>query len=117
MMRTEFWLAMAMAMALATGSASAATAGPTLTFTLKNHRFTPSSVTAPAGQVIQVTLINEDLATEEFDSHDLKVEKLVTPRGKALFRIGPLKPGVYHFMGEFHAETAQGVITVTPQGN
>jgi len=24
-----------------------------------------------------------------------------------------LKPGAYHFMGEFHAATAQGVVTAT----
>lgn len=75
---------------------------------LKDHRFTPATFTVPAGQRVQVVLINQDAATEEFDSHDLKVEKLVTPNARATFSLGPLKPGTYSFMGEFHPQTAQG---------
>ena len=65
----------------------------------------------PAGQRVQIHLTNLDGATEEFDSHDLKIEELVTPNGKISFTIGPLKPGTYSFMGEFHAGTAQGRVT------
>ena len=75
---------------------------------LKNHVFSPASVTVPAGEKITIDLTNHDMATEEFDSHDLKVEKLVTPGGHATFTIGPLTPGTYSFMGEFHPATAQG---------
>lgn len=95
-------------------SAQGARAGPdsVVTLTLKDHRFTPAAVTSPADQRIQVVLINQDRATEEFDSHDLKVEKLVTPGATIRFAIGPLKPGSYSFMGEFHPQTAQGRLTV-----
>jgi plastocyanin len=82
-----------------------------LTLVLQGHRFTPASFTVPAGQRVQIVLINRDAATEEFDSHDLRVEKLVTPNGKATFWIGPLAPGTYSFMGEFHPATAQGRVT------
>lgn len=83
-------------------------AAPTIVMTLDHHRFTPSQVSVPAGEKIAIELINRDAATEEFDSHDLKVEKLVTPGGRATFTVGPLAPGAYSFMGEFHPETAQG---------
>ena len=89
----------------------AASAAP-LSLTLKDHRFNPDELSVPAGQRVQVLLVNQDPATEEFDSHDLKVEKLVTPKGKATFWIGPLAPGVYKFMGEFHPATAQGRVVV-----
>ena len=96
---------------LALAPATAPRADPAaLTLTLSNHRFTPSTLTVPAGQRMRITLINQDPATEEFDSHDLRVEKLVTPRGRATFFIGPLRPGTYAFMGEFHPATAQGRI-------
>lgn len=85
-----------------------ATAPTNVVMTLEHHRFTPSEVVVPAGQRIIIQLINRDSATEEFDSHDLKVEKLVTPNGHATFSIGPLQPGAYSFMGEFHPATAQG---------
>ena len=86
-------------------------AAPSITLTLKNHRFSPDAVTVPAGQRIRVELINQDGAAEEFDSEDLHAEKQVAPHGKAVFQIGPLKPGVYGFMGELHADTAQGKVT------
>jgi hypothetical protein len=91
-----------------TAPAMAAPMPPPITLTLENHRFTPASVSVPAGQKVQILLMNRDKATEEFDSHDLQVEKLVTPNGRASFWIGPLKAGTYSFMGEFHPETAQG---------
>jgi hypothetical protein len=88
-----------------------------ITLTLKSHRFTPSSFTVPAGRKVRVTLINQDPATEEFDSHDLRLEAVVTPMGRISFDIGPLQPGQYSFMGEFHAETAQGKVTAVTGGH
>ncbi len=98
------------AIALMTGAARAdAPAG--ITLTLKNHRFTPATFTVVAGQKVRITLINQDPATEEFDSHDLRLEEVVTPMGRISFDIGPLAAGQYSFMGEFHAGTAQGKVT------
>jgi hypothetical protein len=82
-----------------------------VSLTLKDHRFTPSTFEVPAGEKVRIELINRDPATEEFDSHDLRVEQLVTPNGRTSFMIGPLKPGAYSFMGEFHPQTAQGRVT------
>jgi heme/copper-type cytochrome/quinol oxidase subunit 2 len=96
--------------ALASGAWAAEPA--TVTLALKDHRFTPPVLNVPAGQRIQIELVNLDKATEEFDSHDLRIEKLVTPNGKIRFFVGPLKPGTYMFEGEFHAATAQGRIIV-----
>ena len=91
------------------GAAAAAEAGdPVVTLTLKDHRFTPPSVTVPAGRTVRIELINHDSASEEFDSADLRVEQDVTPHGRASFTVGPLEPGTYSFMGELHSETAQG---------
>ena len=102
--------------ALAVATAASAADPPALTLTLKDHRFTPAAFTVPAGQKVRLTLINQDAAVEEFDSHDLGVEQVVTPKGKITFTIGPLKPGDYSFMGEFHAATAQGKATAVAAG-
>lgn len=99
---------------LASGSAMAAPA-PDLhevTLTLRDHRFTPEAVEAPAGRRIRINLVNKDAASEEFDSEDLHVEKDVTPNGKVSFVVGPLKPGAYSFMGELHPDTANGTIRI-----
>jgi plastocyanin len=100
-------LAALAAVSLLTAQAALAAPGG-FVLTLKDHRFTPAQFTVPAGQKVTVQLVNLDKATEEFDSHDLQVEKLVTPGGRVTFSIGPLKPGSYSFMGEFHPATAQG---------
>lgn len=89
------------------GAAQAAE-DPTVVLTLKDHRFSPSAVQVPAGQRIRIELINQDAASEEFDSTDLRVERDVTPNGRTSFTVGPLKPGTYAFMGELHADTATG---------
>jgi plastocyanin len=101
---------------MALAGAASAEAPPAVTLTLKNHRFTPATFTVPAGQKVRVTLINQDPATEEFDSHDLRLEEVVTPMGRISFDIGPLQPGQYSFMGEFHPETAQGKVTAVAAG-
>jgi hypothetical protein len=103
------WISTVVILAFAPCFAGAAPSPVTLI--LKDHRFSPATLVVPANQKVQVIVINQDKATEEFDSHDLKVEKLVTPNGRASFSIGPLKPGTYSFMGEFHPDTAQGRIT------
>jgi len=101
----------ALSAGLVLSGAQVAADTPSVTLTLKNHRFTPSSFSVPAGQKVKIVLVNQDVATEEFDSHDLQVEEVVTPMGRISFTIGPLKPGQYSFMGEFHAATAEGQVT------
>jgi hypothetical protein len=98
------------------GVAAAAPEPTTVTLVLKDHRFTPSSFTVPAGRKVRIVLINQDMAAEEFDSRDLRTEQLVTPKGQVDFSIGPLQPGDYSFMGEFHAATAQGKVTAINEG-
>jgi hypothetical protein len=106
-------LSAAIALALAPAASLASAGGPPeVRLTLKNHRFTPATFEAPADQKVRITLVNQDPAAEEFDSHDLRVEQVVTPNATISFTIGPLKAGQYSFMGEFHAETAQGQVIV-----
>ncbi len=77
---------------------------------LKDHRFITPQVVVPAGEKIRIELHNQDSSVDEFDSSDLKVEEELTPHSLTVFQIGPLKPGAYHFMGEAHPKTAEGVI-------
>ena len=105
-------LAALVAAGLAPGLSVASPSPTAIALTLKDHRFTPSTFSVPAGAKVRIALTNLDPATEEFDSHDLQVEELVTPHGQTTFTIGPLKPGAYSFMGEFHPTTAQGRVTV-----
>lgn len=78
--------------------------------TLQNHVFTPAVTEIPAGKKVKLLVENKDDSIDEFHSDDLGVEKIISGKGKAVIFIGPLKPGEYTFMGEFHAKTAQGAI-------
>ena len=88
---------------------AAALADPVV-LVLKDHRFVTPQIVVPAGQKMRVELRNQDSSVEEFDSSDLKVEEDLTPHSSTSFQIGPLKPGVYRFMGEAHPATAVGEI-------
>ena len=83
---------------------------PGIQVTLKDHRFTPAEIHVPANQPTLITLTNQDGTAEEFDSTSLKVEKVVPGQQTGNVRLRPLAPGRYPFMGEYHAETAQGVV-------
>jgi hypothetical protein len=77
---------------------------------LKNHRFTPAEIHVKANVPNLIVMSNEDTTAEEFDSTSLKVEKVVAGNSSGNVRIRPLAPGRYPFMGEYHSDTAQGVV-------
>ena len=89
-------------------------AEPEVRLVLKDHRFTPSEVTIPAGQKIKLIIENQDSSPEEFESYDLNREKIVPPGGRIVVFVGPLKPGRYEFFGEFNPKTARGWLVVSP---
>ena len=78
--------------------------------TLKDHKFTPAEIHVKANTPSQILLTNEDSSAEEFDSSSLHVEKVVPGGQKGIVRLRPLAPGKYNFMGEYHSDTAQGVV-------
>jgi Cupredoxin-like domain len=81
-----------------------------VTITIKDHRFTPDEIKIPANKRVEITVINDDATPEEFESKPMKVEKVVPGKSKGVVRIGPLKPGRYPFVGDFHEATAKGVV-------
>ena len=87
-----------------------ALAGAPIAVTLKDHKFIPSIIHVPAGVPNVIALTNTDDAAEEFDSTSLKVEKVVAGHSSGNVRLRPLSPGRYPFMGEYHSDTAQGVV-------
>lgn len=96
---------------LALFSASAVAADtPEFTLRIKDHKFIPASMNVPANIKFKLIVVNEDPTPEEFESHELNREKIVTGKGKITVFLGPLKPGKYPYFGEFHMKTAQGVL-------
>ena len=111
-MNTSFASIPLLLLALGAGLPShvAAASDNTFTITIKDHRFDPSELEVPAGKKLKLVVKNLDDTPEEFESHDLKREKIIAAKGQATINIGPLKPGTYKFVGEFNESTAQGRI-------
>ena len=80
------------------------------TLTIRDHRFDPQELSVPAGRKFRLVVKNLDATAEEFESHDLKREKVIPGKSEATLTLGPLKPGTYKFVGEFNEKTANGRI-------
>lgn len=80
---------------------------------IKDHQFVPDIIELPTNKKICIIVYNEDPTIEEFESLDLKREKIVLGNSFIKIILAPLAPGEYKFFGDFHQETAQGKIVVT----
>ena len=102
-------LPLALIFAAATGAAAQ---DPAYTLVIKDHQFQPTEIEVPAGQKIALTVKNNDSTPEEFESTELRREKVVAGGEEITVYIGPLKPGKYEFFGDFNPKTARGHIVV-----
>ena len=100
-------LALALVLAIGTGAAAQE---PAYTLVIKDHKFEPTEIAIPAGQKIALTVKNNDPTPEEFESTELRREKVVPGGEEIIVYIGPLKPGKYEFFGDFNPKTARGHI-------
>jgi len=104
---------LAVAAALLAGllaSAAPARAEDVLQLEFRQHRFVPARITVPANVKFKLMVKNNDDTADEFESVDLNREKLVAPGQTITVFLGPLSPGEYKFFGDFHQDTAQGVM-------
>jgi len=87
-----------------------AAAAEAVVLVIKNHRFAPTEVSVPAGERFRIEVENQDTTPAEFESADLRVEKIIVPGGKITVMAGPLKPGSYKFFDDYHPDTANGIL-------
>ena len=78
--------------------------------TIKDHKFDPAEIHVPAATAVILVITNADDTSEEFDSTALRIEKVLQGGQKGSVWLRPLTAGTYPFMGEFHADTAKGVV-------
>jgi high-affinity iron transporter len=100
--------AVALGVMLTTSPPARAEEPQTLTF--RNHRFEPARLEVPAHVKFRLLVKNTDDTADEFESFELNREKLVAPGQTITVFLGPLDPGEYKFFGDFHQDTAQGVL-------
>lgn len=84
----------------------------TYKLSIRNHMFEPTQMEVPAGKKFVLHVLNHDDVVEEFESPDLGVERILPAQGDTKIMMGPLKSGVYPFIGSFFPETAIGILVV-----
>jgi hypothetical protein len=85
-----------------------------LQVTIRDHRFQPAELHVPTNAPFIIDVQNDDPTAEEFESAELGVEKVIAGGRHLPVRIRAMPPGRYSFMGEYHSDTAQGVVIVDP---
>jgi plastocyanin len=97
---------------LTLGTATVAAQDTDVRVVIKDHKFVPAEIAVPAGKKIKLIVENQDATAEEFESYELNREKVVPAKGQITIFVGPLSPGRYPFFGDFHKDTAKGVLIV-----
>lgn len=88
----------------------ARSADPEIALTIENNYFQPEEINVKAGGPFMLVITNKDKGPEEFESHDLRIEKVI-PAGRTVrLKVPALKAGSYGFVGEYHEKTAKGRI-------
>lgn len=110
-LRKSQWLATVVSVICATFTMSVF-AVELLTFKLEmaDGKFNPARIEVPAGQRIKIELHNVGKTAAEFESVELRKEKVLAPGAQSFVVIAPLRPGEYKFFDDFHLDAPQGVI-------
>lgn len=111
MIRGILSIAAPLLMGMGLVGAGGTAAADVVELSISGHKFAPADVTVPANQKFQIKVTNNDQSPAEFESHDLKVEKIVVPGGTITVTAGPLKPGTYKFVDDYHPDDAKGTVT------
>lgn len=89
----------------------AAQADQLVTLVIQNHTFSPSTFEVPAGERFRIQLTSHDESVDEFESYDMKFEKIIVPGNTITVFAGPLHPGTVTFFDDYHPDQAKGTVT------
>ena len=108
------FVALALSASLAMSLAGVATVAqaedmPTFKLEMTDGKLNPARIEVPAGQRIKIEVHNVGKGAAEFESVQLRKEKVLAPGADSFVVIAPLEPGEYKFFDDFH-QSAQGVI-------
>lgn len=82
---------------------------PTFKLDMADGKVEPARIEVPAGKRIKIEIRNKGKGAVEFESVQLRKEKVLAPGADSFVVIAPLTPGEYKFFDDFH-QSAQGVI-------
>ncbi len=76
----------------------------------RDGKLLPETLEVPAGVRLKLTLRNEGKAAVEFESKELRVEKVLGPNASAVVTVQALKPGSYKLVDEFNEATSKMLV-------
>ena len=82
---------------------------PTFQLEMADGKLIPPRIEVPAGKRVKIEVRNTGKGAVEFESVQLRKEKVLAPGADSFVVIAPLEPGEYKFFDDFHQQ-AQGVI-------
>ncbi len=107
--RRRLLVGLAVAMLGALGPARAAD-DPVFRIELRDGVVTPLRLEVPANRRIVLELHNTGKTPAEFESHDLRKEKVLAPGVTSRLVIRTLDPGTYDFFDDFHPGAPAAVL-------
>lgn len=84
----------------------------TVKLEMKDGDLIPLVLEVPAKTKIRIEVSNTGTQPAEFESTQLRKEKVLAPGASSVVVIAPLKPGSYEFFDDFHLDHPRGTILV-----
>jgi hypothetical protein len=88
----------------------AADSMPTFQITAREGAFDPPTLDVPANKRFRIEVVNATKTPIEFESRDLRQEKVLPPGARSSLTVNALKPGTYTFFDEFHPDRKGTVV-------
>ncbi len=83
---------------------------PTFRIELKDGVVTPLRLEVPAQTRFKIEVVNTGTTPAEFESVELRKEKVIGPGAKSFLVIRGLDPGEYDFFDDFHPTAPRAVL-------
>lgn len=83
---------------------------PTFVIEFHDGKVAPLRLEVPAGRRFKIELRNTGAAPAEFESNELRKEKVLAPDSTSVMVVRSLDPGEYAFFDDFHPDAPQAVL-------
>lgn len=83
---------------------------PSFALTLRDGKWEPEELQVPAGRKFELRVTNATTRGAEFESKDMRREKVIAPGQSVVINAGPLRAGTYEFFDDFRPGTRGRVV-------
>ncbi len=110
MSRAKFRVAAAAIFAAVFACSAGADDEATFRIEFNDGQVTPQRLEVPANRRLELELVNKGQSPAEFESRELRKEKVLAPGATSVLVIRALDPGEYDFFDDFHPDAKPAVL-------